>query len=295
LEILSGEGRNRYQFTTSDGKIAVGSIHPDALKDLLLYLNSLEAADSRGGGLRLEGIGKVLVRSLGSSANLRLAWGKVSPEEPRTIEWHPPEISAASDQRDAPDIAVWPQRTLEEKPGGGEQGGFIGAYNDSPAIRELAVVGDCYGVSLDRQSKPQPIPVLVVDDNPMFCHIVERLLERDNFKVSFAHNGRDAHELLLGLLSFLPKVILCDIHMPGMNGCDFIKLLKDDPRLSKIPIVVLTSDDGIESEVTALKIGADALVSKTKDPRVLSAQVLRLANSTADGRNGYNTSRQEAA
>ena len=42
---------------------------------------------------------------------------------------------------------------------------------------------------------------------------------------------------------------------------------------------MLTSDDGVEAEVAALETGADALVSKTKDPRVLCAQVLRLSKS----------------
>lgn len=284
LEILSGEGRNRYQFTTPEGKIAVGSIHPEALCDLLLYLNSIEeATDGRGDALKLEGIGPVLVRSLGSSANLRLAWGRVSSEEPRAIEWRAQEaILPAGEILEGSAVAA------KEPP--------VTANRDEVAnLLALKVAGERYGVNLPQQTKPQPIPVLVVDDNPMFCQIVERLLERDNFKVSCAHNGRDAHDLLLGLLSFLPKVILCDIHMPGMSGCEFIKLLKEDRRLSNIPIIVLTSDDGIESEVTALQIGADALVSKIKDPRVLSAQVLRLARVAEGGENGVNSQRQEAA
>jgi CheY-like chemotaxis protein len=290
LEILSGEGRNRYQFVTAEGKIAVGSIHPEALSDLLLYLNSVAAADARGDGLKLEGIGPVLVRSLGSSANLRLAWGRVTTERSReeeeqikAIEWRAPEV-----------ISV-PEEIIEHADVVAQQPSVEAKRSEEANLLALKVVDDCYGSDLPQQTKPQPIPVLVVDDNPMFCHIVERLLERDNFKVSFVHNGRDAYELLLGLVSFLPRVILCDIHMPGMNGCEFIRLLKEDPRLSSIPIIVLTSDDGIESEVSALRIGADSLISKSKDPRVLIAHVLRLAKVAEGGERGGETQRQEAA
>jgi chemosensory pili system protein ChpA (sensor histidine kinase/response regulator) len=127
----------------------------------------------------------------------------------------------------------------------------------------------------------QAVPVLVIDDNPMFCRILERLLKRENFDVSFADNGEEALKKLGGLLSFLPKVIICDLHMPKMNGKEFIERLKADPRLRSIPVIMLTSDDGVEAEVAALEIGADALISKTKDPRVLCAQVLRLSKSNS--------------
>jgi DNA-binding response OmpR family regulator len=66
-----------------------------------------------------------------------------------------------------------------------------------------------------------------------------------------------------------------------MNGKEFIERLKADPRLRSIPVIMLTSDDGVEAEVAALEIGADALISKTKDPRVLCAQVLRLSKSNS--------------
>jgi chemosensory pili system protein ChpA (sensor histidine kinase/response regulator) len=120
---------------------------------------------------------------------------------------------------------------------------------------------------------------LVIDDNPMFCRVLERLLKRENFEVSFAENGEEALGKLSTLTSFLPKVVICDLHMPRMNGKEFVAQLKADPRLRSIPVIMLTSDDGVEAEVAALEIGADALISKTKDPRVLCAQVLRLSKS----------------
>jgi len=64
--------------------------------------------------------------------------------------------------------------------------------------------------------------------------------------------------------------------MPVMNGREFLSRLKRDPRLQAIPIVMLTSDEDIDVELQLLSEGADAFVSKAKDPRVLTTQVQRL-------------------
>jgi CheY-like chemotaxis protein len=234
LEILSSEGKSRYQFTTIEGKVAVGSIQPQALESVLVYLHSIE-----GDVFSHNSVGKVLVRALGSSANVRLSW--TSQDTPIGISWTGNERAPV-----APQVPV-----LDEKP--------------------LPASG-----GVERESE-ELVPVLVVDDNPMFCRILERLLKRERFEVSFAENGRAALDTLLGLVSFMPRVIICDLHMPEMNGKEFVQNLKQNPRLRSIPVIMLTSDDGVDAEVAALEVGADALISKTKDPRVLCAQVLRLS------------------
>ena len=118
--------------------------------------------------------------------------------------------------------------------------------------------------------------MLVVDDNPMFCRVLERLLKRDGYEPSFAENGAVAWERLQAMREQLPHAIICDLHMPLMNGEELLGKLKQDERLKNIPVVMLTSDDGIDSELNLLGSGADAFVSKAKDPRVLVAQVRRL-------------------
>ena len=236
LEILSSEEKGRYQFSTVEGRMAVGSIHPEALRSVLLHLSLIEDEI-----FIHPQAGKVLVRPLGSPANLRLSW---------SLKDTPIEIAASNEDR----VALAPAR--------------------SPSIAPSPVE-----ISRSKPENPdiEGIPVLVVDDNPMFCKVVERLLGRESFSVSFAENGRLALDLLTRSLAFLPKVIVCDLHMPEMNGKEFIGHLKRDPRLAAIPVIMLTSDDGIDAEVSALEIGADALISKGKDPRVLCAQVSRLA------------------
>jgi CheY-like chemotaxis protein len=246
VEILSSEGASRYQFTTIEGKLAVGTIQPQALQSVLLHLHTLD-----GDIFTHQTAGKVLVRALGSSSNMKLSWA--IHDSPRGIAWSSTErLPAPTPPAAASVVPTTP---------------VVPTASVAPASSEPV------------SQAQQAIPVLVIDDNPMFCRVLERLLKRENFEVSFAENGEEALGKLSTLTSFLPKVVICDLHMPRMNGKEFVAQLKADPRLRSIPVIMLTSDDGVEAEVAALEIGADALISKTKDPRVLCAQVLRLSKS----------------
>jgi putative two-component system response regulator len=120
-------------------------------------------------------------------------------------------------------------------------------------------------------------PILVVDDNPMFCRVLDRLLRREGFAPYFAENGVAALTKLTASSDVLPKVIICDLHMPLMNGRELIARLKEDPRFKHIPIIVLTSDEDADVELQLLQHGADAYVSKVKDPRVLTSYVRKMA------------------
>jgi len=64
--------------------------------------------------------------------------------------------------------------------------------------------------------------------------------------------------------------------MPVMNGEELLKRIRSSASLSGVPVIVLTSDDDVNAEVALLAQGADAFVSKVRDPRVLCAQIRRL-------------------
>jgi len=74
--------------------------------------------------------------------------------------------------------------------------------------------------------------------------------------------------------------------MPGMNGLEFVKRIKQDPRLAGIPCVLLTSDEEVETELRGLKLGADEFVRKSEDPRVLAMHVRRLIEQTMTAHHG---------
>lgn len=125
-------------------------------------------------------------------------------------------------------------------------------------------------------SQAAAVPLLVIDDNPMFCRVLDRLLRKEGFDPCFAENGAVALERLQASENFRPRAIICDLHMPLMNGRDLLQRVKSDERLSSIPVVMLTSDEDVEAEVSLLQTGAAAFLSKAKDPRVLSAQIRKL-------------------
>jgi CheY-like chemotaxis protein len=235
VEVVNVDGRSRYQFVTSHGRMATGAIRAEVVQDLLQYLCSLEA-----GILRSEEFGDVMLRSLGSASNFRLSWGQPTKTE----------ISPMSSGLSEPSAFVAPIVTAPH----GSQ------------------ISERY---LQEETAPET-PVLVVDDNPMFCRVLERLLRREGMNPYFADNGVIALEKLEGGVGGLPKVIICDLHMPVMNGRELLVHLKGDPRLSSIPVIMLTSDEDVDAELQLLGCGADAFVSKAKDPRVLTAQVQRL-------------------
>jgi CheY-like chemotaxis protein len=235
VEVVSVDGRSRYQFVTSHGRMATGAIRAEVVSDLLHYLCSLES-----GVLRTEEYGDVMLRSLGSATNFRLSWGGSCANSARAAEREGAEACQVS----AP---------VQEVPAG-------------VRISEGYLAEESGGDH----------PVLVVDDNPMFCRVLERLLRREGMNPYFADNGVIALEKLEHSEGALPRVIICDLHMPVMNGRELLARLKGDVRLSAIPVIMLTSDDDADAEFQLLGSGADAFVSKAKDPRVLTAQVQRL-------------------
>jgi CheY-like chemotaxis protein len=85
------------------------------------------------------------------------------------------------------------------------------------------------------QSMPQQI-ALVVDDSMLIRHAVCRFLEQRGFSVASAANGVEAMQILS---SVLPDLIVTDLMMPRMTGSELITAVKANPRMARIPLVVL--------------------------------------------------------
>jgi CheY-like chemotaxis protein len=79
---------------------------------------------------------------------------------------------------------------------------------------------------------------LVVDDSMLIRHAVCSYFEDRGFAVESATNGQEAMEIMARVR---PDIILTDIHMPKVDGSQFIQVLKSNPQTAKIPIVVLTA------------------------------------------------------
>jgi len=75
------------------------------------------------------------------------------------------------------------------------------------------------------------ITILIVDDNLTNLYVLPKTLEEEDYKVMIANNGEDALEIASG---FIPNLILLDVMMPGMDGFETCRKLKDDPVFENI-------------------------------------------------------------
>lgn len=111
--------------------------------------------------------------------------------------------------------------------------------------------------------------ILVIDDDSMNRLIAQRMLER-MYQVSCVESGEEA---FLFLEKELPDLILLDIHMPGMDGFEVIRRLKQEERYTEIPIIFLTADNDRETEVEGLRLGASDFLTK---PFIAEIMMLRV-------------------
>ena len=104
--------------------------------------------------------------------------------------------------------------------------------------------------------------LLIVDDSRMVRKIISVSLKGENFKLYEASSGLEA---LDKLMETNIDLIFTDINMPNMDGLEFIKRCKDDDMFKHIPIIVITTEDGVEDRERALQLGAAGFVSKPLD------------------------------
>jgi len=117
---------------------------------------------------------------------------------------------------------------------------------------------------------------MVIDDSRAIRLILSRTLQKLGFSVQDASNGRQAFELLKRLPDAnLPGVILVDWNMPEMNGLEFVKLVRSQPRLSGMLLMMVTTETHVDQMLEALEAGANEYVMKPFTDEVI-ADKLRL-------------------
>jgi len=127
--------------------------------------------------------------------------------------------------------------------------------------------------------------LLLVDDEPGLREAVQAYLEDSNFNVQTASNAREAWEMLQ---KKTPDLVISDIMMPQVNGYEFLKQMREDPRFKALPVVFLTARGMKSDRIQGYQAGCDAYLSKPFDPDELVAIVdnlleRRVATSQASG------------
>lgn len=121
----------------------------------------------------------------------------------------------------------------------------------------------------DRASKDHS-RLLLVDDDPNLILLVKDYLEFQGYEVATAENGREALDILE---QKAPDMIICDIMMPEMDGYALIEKIRQDSRLSWIPVMFLSAKGQSQDRVKGLNTGADVYLVKPFEPEELVAQV----------------------
>lgn len=103
--------------------------------------------------------------------------------------------------------------------------------------------------------------ILLADDSPVLRKAVARLLLSQGHEVEEAADGAEAISLVL---TRPPDAVLLDLHMPRVTGWVVCRLLKEDPALCRIPVLILTSHDEPEDRFWAEQSGADGYIRKTQ-------------------------------
>ena len=112
--------------------------------------------------------------------------------------------------------------------------------------------------------------ILVVDDTPENIDVLSGVL-RTEFKVKAALNGERA--LKIAFSDPKPDMILLDIMMPGMDGYEVCRQLKENPATSKIPVIFVTAKNQEEDEKRGLELGAVDYITKPISPAIVKARV----------------------
>jgi two-component system, OmpR family, response regulator CpxR len=109
--------------------------------------------------------------------------------------------------------------------------------------------------------------ILVIDDDVELCSLVTEYLRPEGFQVEAAHDGKSG---LTRALSGEHLLIVLDVMLPGLNGFDVLRKLRDG---SRIPVLLLTARGEDVDRIVGLEIGADDYLPKPFNPRELVARI----------------------
>ena len=111
--------------------------------------------------------------------------------------------------------------------------------------------------------------ILVVDDDPDILTVLKLRLKKAGYEVMVAANGEEALDLIK---KETPELVLLDLLLPGIQGEEVCKQIKQDDKLKKIPVILFTASvSDIESRVK--KIGADDFIEKPFEAENLLAKI----------------------
>ncbi len=108
--------------------------------------------------------------------------------------------------------------------------------------------------------------ILIVDDEPDMRELLTMYLTGRGFLVNEAGDGVDGLE---SVKKARPDLVILDVMMPRMDGFQLLKVLKSDPEYSKMPVIMLTAKNDVDSTAMGEKLHADHYLTKPFDVSIL--------------------------
>ncbi|HEX7210328.1 MAG TPA: response regulator, partial [Propionibacteriaceae bacterium] len=119
-------------------------------------------------------------------------------------------------------------------------------------------------------NRPQ---LLIIEDEPDLRTYLTRLFTKNGYAVEAIGDAENAHAWLEGHADDPPDMVITDVMLPGQSGLDLLALIRQDDRMARLPVVVLTALADAESAIEAFAAGADDFVAKPFNSAELLARV----------------------
>ena len=132
------------------------------------------------------------------------------------------------------------------------------------------------------------VDILIVEDSPTQAEELRYILEKSGYRIVVAQDGRKA---LAGMRQRRPTLVISDIIMPGMDGFQLCRQIKDDEDLKDVPLILLTALSDPEDVLRGLECGADNFITKPYESDHLLARIQHILlnmelRRESDGRKG---------
>lgn len=123
--------------------------------------------------------------------------------------------------------------------------------------------------------------IFIADDDEYFCELYRIVLGAEGYQVKFAYNGKEALEKLP---NETPDLVILDVVMPGMEGYEVCRRLREIPKFALTPVIMLTSRSTDEDRIKGYNVGADDYIIKPFSWKVLKERVRSMLDRTASRR-----------
>jgi len=112
--------------------------------------------------------------------------------------------------------------------------------------------------------------IVVIEDEEDIRELIRYNLDKEGYRVLAANSGEEGLELVM---NSMPDLIVLDLMLPGIDGLEVCRQLKEEPKTKDIPIMMVTARGEEPDVVSGLELGAEDYVSKPFSPKVLVARV----------------------